>query len=259
MARTIKRTDGATVTVSEEKKISGNPTPFRIGAIACWVAAIAFEVLAVLVFVGKVDLGFCSTMVQLIGFLVLDLICVIVGSQLWKRSNHMSPISGKNKVLFWLYNNLGLVVCAFAFVPFIVIALTDKKADKKTKTVAAVVACIALLIGGLFSVDWNPVSKEEQDGQIAALDGSEVYWTQFGRVYHSHEDCGHLNHSDTLNAGTAEEAVAAGKGRLCKTCAAKDNIVIDENAEKQGEVSEQPQSEEPAESADPERDNPLLN
>ncbi len=246
MARTIKRTDGTVVTEKEAKPV-GNPTPYRIGAIACWLVAIAMEVLAVLVFVGKIDLGFVSTMVQLIGFLVIDLIFVCVGSLLWKKANHIDPASKKNKVLFWLYNNLGVIVCAFAFVPFIIIALTDKKADKKTKTIATVVAVIALLLGSLFGIDWNPISAEEKDAAVEALGDSEVCWTTFGRVYHTSEECGHLNHSDSLTVGTVEEAIAAGKSRICKDCQARDNIIIDENAEKTTETSSEAPAEETTE------------
>ena len=65
--------------------------------------------------------------------LVLDLVCVIIGSQLWKKANRTKPASKKNKFLFWLWNNMGVIVCAFAFIPFVILALTDKKADKKAQ------------------------------------------------------------------------------------------------------------------------------
>jgi len=38
--------------------------------------------------------------------IVLDLIFVIIGSLLWKKANHIDPISEKNKTKFWLWNNL---------------------------------------------------------------------------------------------------------------------------------------------------------
>ena len=62
----------------------GNAKTLRIGAIVLWVLALVFEVLAVLVVAGKVDLKFMSELAQLIVFLVLDLVCVVIGSQLWK-------------------------------------------------------------------------------------------------------------------------------------------------------------------------------
>ena len=38
------------------------------------------------------------------------------------------------------------------------------------------------------------------------------------------EDCGALNHTETLTAGSVEQAVASNRTRLCSFCAAKDNI-----------------------------------
>jgi len=166
----------------------GNATGLRIGAIALWVVAIALEVVAYLMLIGKINLTFMSTLTQIIIALVLDLVCVIIGSQLWKKANHIKPASEKNKLLFWLWNNMGLIVCTIAFLPFVILALTNKNADKKTKAIATVVAAIALLIGGVASYDFNPVSVEEQQAAIEAIN-TQVVWTPFGKVYHTHEEC----------------------------------------------------------------------
>ncbi|MBR4157817.1 MAG: hypothetical protein IKR07_02750 [Oscillospiraceae bacterium] len=201
----------------------GNATGLRIGAIILWVAAIAFEVLALLVVLGKLHIGFMSSLLQLIVFIVLDLACVIIGSQLWKKANHIRPASEKNPFLFWLWNNLGVVVCVFAFVPIIIIMLSNKNLDKKTKVIATVVAIIALLIGGVASYDFNPVSQE----QLAAAESAitdDVYWSPFGHVYHTHDDCQALNHSDQLTYGSVEQAIAANRTRLCSFCAKRDEI-----------------------------------
>ncbi|MBQ6115941.1 MAG: hypothetical protein IJL08_01295 [Oscillospiraceae bacterium] len=85
-------------------------------------------------------------------------------------------------------------------------------------------AVIALLIGGVASYDWNPVSQEQQTAAIQALGDEQVYWSPFGHVYHTHEDCGALNHSDTLTVGTVEQAIAANRTRLCSFCAKRDAI-----------------------------------
>ncbi|MBR6697717.1 MAG: hypothetical protein IKL73_05545 [Lachnospiraceae bacterium] len=201
----------------------GNATGYRVGAVLLWIVAIALEVVAVLMFIGKIDLKFMQVLYQMIAALVLDLVFVIIGSQLWKKANHIKPASEKNKVLFWLWNNMGLIVCAFAFIPFVILALTNKEADKKTKAVATVVAIIAMLIGGLLSYDWNPVSEEQQQAAMAAIQ-NDVYWSPFGRVYHTHDDCGHLNKTEELTYGTVEQAIAAGRTRLCSSCAKKDDI-----------------------------------
>lgn len=218
---------GEEVAAGSRKKTAaapvGNAAGLRIGAVVLWVVAIAFEVLALLVVLGKVDLHFMSQLAQLIVFLVLDLACVIIGAQLWKKANHIRPASEKNKLTFWLWNNMGVIVCVIAFVPFIILLLTNKNVDKKTKAIATVVAVIALLIGGVSSYDWNPVSQEQQQAAMEAI-SDDVYWTRFGHVYHTHDDCQALNQSEELTYGTVEQAIAANRTRLCAFCAKRDAI-----------------------------------
>ncbi len=218
---------GETVEAGSRKKKAaapvGNAGGLRAGAIILWVVALVFEILAVMVLIGKINLKFMPSLYQIIAFLVLDLICVIIGSTLWKKANHIKPASEKNKLKFWLWNNMGLIVCAVAFIPFVILALTNKEADKKTKAIATVVAVIALLIGGVASYDWNPVSEEQQQAAMEAI-SDDVYWSPFGKVYHTHEDCSSLNQSDTLTYGTVEQAIAEGRTRLCSFCAKKDDI-----------------------------------
>ena len=201
----------------------GNAKGLRIGAVALWVLAIVMEVLALLVVLGKINLKFMPTLYQLIAFLVLDLAFVIIGAQLWKKANRIDPVSEAKKFKFWLWNNMGVVACVIAFVPIIILMLSNKNLDKKTKTIATVVAVIALLIGGVCSYDFNPVSEEQQQAAINAVEG-EVFWSPFGKVYHTHDDCQALNQSDTLTYGDVEQAIAANRTRLCSFCAKKDNI-----------------------------------
>ena len=215
-----------------EAKPVGNAAGLRAGAIVLWVVAFVFEILAVLVVFGKLNLKFMPTLWQLIVLLVLDLACVIVGSQLWKKANHIKPASEKNKVTFWLWNNMGVIACVIAFVPVIILMLTNKDLDKKTKAIATVAAVICLLIGGVSSYDFNPVSVEQQQAAIEAIDG-DVFWAPFGKVYHTHEDCQSLNQTDTLTYGSVEEAIAANRTRLCAFCARQDDIttVVTDEAE----------------------------
>ena len=208
----------------KEAKPVGNARPLRVWAIVLWVLAFALEICALMVYLGKLDLQFMPQIWQLICFLVLDLICVIIGSQLWKKANHIDPISEKNKTKFWLWNNMGVIVASVAFVPFAILALTDKNADKKTKTIATVAAVICLMIGGVASYDFNPVSSEQLQAAQNTLGGKTVYWTTFGKVYHTHDDCSHLNRTETLTYGTVEQAIANNRVRLCKTCAKQDGV-----------------------------------
>ncbi len=225
----VSADSGKEVAAGSKKKVKeaapvGNATGLRIGAVALWVVAIALEVVAYLMLIGKINFTFMSTLTQIIIALVADLVFVIIGSQLWKKANHIKPASEKNKVLFWLWNNMGLIVCTIAFLPFVILALTNKQADKKTKAIATVVAVIALLIGGVASYDFNPVSQEEQEAAMEVFGEDLVYWTPFGKVYHTNTECQALNHSDTLVEGDVEKAIAANRTRLCSFCAREDNI-----------------------------------
>ena len=202
----------------------GNPKALRIGAICLWVAAIIFEVLAVLVLFGKIHLTFMPVIWQLIVFIVLDLACLIIGSQLWKKANHIDPASEANPTKFWLWNNLGVIVAVAAFFPLLILLLTNKDLDKRTKAICTVLAAIALMVSGLTGYDFNPISEEQLDAAVEALGDEQVYWAPFGKVYHTHEDCSSLNQSETLTVGTVEQAVAAGRTRLCYFCAQQDNI-----------------------------------
>ena len=207
----------------KQAKPVGNSMPYRIGAFALWAVALVLEFVAIFILFGKITWSFLPQLYLIIIALVLDLACVIIGAQLWKKANHIKPASEKNKFLFWLWNNMGVIACAVAFIPFVILALTNKEADKKTKTIATVVAVIALLIGGVASYDFNPVSEEQQQAAIEAIN-TNVYWSPFGKVYHTHVDCSALNQSETLTEGNVEEAIAANRTRLCSFCAKKDEI-----------------------------------
>lgn len=224
-----KKKHNITQSTAEGKKIEaakpiGNPTGLRIGAVVLWVLAIAFEVIGVMMLFGKITLTFMPTLAQLIIVIVLDLACVIAGAQFWKKANRIDPASEKNKVKFWLWNNMGVIVCIVAFFPFVILLLKNKDLDKKTKAIAVVVAIIAVLIGGLASYDFNPVSEEQLQTATSTLGDTPVYWSTFGKVYHTHEDCGSLNQSDNLTVGSVEQAIAENRTRLCSFCAKKDAI-----------------------------------
>ena len=210
-------------TATGEKKVQqakpvGNAGALRCGAVILWVLAIACEIFAFLFYFGKINITFAPTMAVIIGAIVLDLIFVVIGSLLWKKANLIDPASKKNKVKFWLWNNMGMIVSIFAFLPLIILIFTDKekKFDNNTRIIAGIVAVVAL-IALAFGHDWNPVSQEDLTAAQTEIT-DDVYWTHYGHVYHLSEDCQHLNNSDTIVVGTVEEAIAANKSRLCKTC-----------------------------------------
>lgn len=224
MAKEHTLTQSTAAGGAKPAKPVGNAGALRAGAIVLWIAAIAFEVCAILSLNGTIQIGTIQPLYLLIGFMILDLICVIIGSQLWKKANHIKPASEKNQLTFWLWNNLGSIVSVIAFLPLIILILTNKDADKKTKTIAAIAAAVCLAIGGVTSYDFNPVSAEQQEAAMQALGEQTVYWAEHGKVYHTHEDCQHLDRTDNLTYGSVEQAIAENRVRLCKTCAKRDGI-----------------------------------
>jgi len=200
-----------------QAKPTGNATLYRILAVVCWVIAIGLEVCAVLTILEKIELPM-PIIWGVIIFLVADLIFCVLGSQLWKKANHIDPASEKNPLKFWLWNNIGVIMAAVAFLPFVILALTSKNTDQKTKTIAVIAAVACLAISGLAGYDWNPISQEQKSSAEHILEGVDVYWTNFGHRYHLDMDCSSLGRSENLTKGTVTEAIADGKTHLCKFC-----------------------------------------
>ena len=218
--------DVATEVKVKNVEATGEVGNKRIIAIVLWVVAIIFEALALMSLMqsspiyGK--LPFFEPIVWMCIFLALDLICVIVAGQLWKKANHIDPPSEKNAFEFFVKSQLGAILSVIAFLPFLVMALLDKDADKRTKTIAAIVAAVALAIGVGTSADFNPVSSEDlqamQQNAIELGDGT-VYWTEHGTVYHLNPNCSHIINSSTIYSGDAAAAYEHGLSRPCKDCA----------------------------------------
>ncbi len=200
----------------------GDPGKRRPIAIALWVLAIVFEVLAWLVFNGTLANLPGKLMIWLIAFIVLDLICVVVAGQLWKQANHIDPPSEANKASFFLKSQLGAILSAVAFVPIIILMLTDQDADPQTKKIGTIAAAIALAIGMGTSIDFHPASAEdlaEMEETAIELGSGTVYWTPFGHVYHLNPDCQAIINSSDIYTGDVQAAFEAGRTRACKFCA----------------------------------------
>ncbi|MBR2672359.1 MAG: hypothetical protein IKE27_09160 [Oscillospiraceae bacterium] len=191
--------------------------PKRILAIVFWVLALACEVFAILILSKKMYVGE-NPMIFFWILLAVDFVFVVIGSQFWKKGNDIDPASQKNKFKFFLQNQLGVIVSLIAFVPLIILVLINKDMDKKTKTIATVVAIIALLIAGVSSVDFNPASQEELEAAGEVFSNEAVYWTRFGTVYHLDPDCQAIKNSAVIFSGTVEEAFEANRNRPCSFC-----------------------------------------
>lgn len=195
----------------------------RILAVLCWIVAICFEVIGILRLNGVINL-FPSMSIStfLIICLALDLAFFIPGSLLWKKANHIDPISEKDKTRFWLHNNFGTILSVLAFLPIIIFVFANKDLDKKSKGIVGAVAIAALLIAGFTSYDYNPVSSEQlkkaqMEVDAVSVDGY-VYWAPHSKKYHVDPDCPAFSNSETVYKGTVAQAFEKNLTDPCRRC-----------------------------------------
>ncbi|HEU4849650.1 MAG TPA: hypothetical protein VFS93_04495, partial [Terrimesophilobacter sp.] len=117
---------------AESKSKAGR---FRIIAAVLWVLAIATEAFAIFWLLRQVPFETWH-LILLIGLLVVIAGLAIGGSLLWKKANRLDPASKKDKVRFFVQNQLGAIVTAIAFLPLIVMILLNKDMDGKQKGIA---------------------------------------------------------------------------------------------------------------------------
>ncbi|MBK9335256.1 MAG: hypothetical protein IPM98_01210 [Lewinellaceae bacterium] len=181
---------------------------FRIIATIAFIAAIGFEIGGILL----LQKPPVST-TWLIVLIVADLIFAVIGSLLWQKANRLDPASEKDKVKFFIQNQLGLIIAILAFLPLVILIFTNKNLSGKQKGIVGSVAVIALLIASAVGVDLNPPSQEqyaEQTKEVEALMGgvNHVYWTGSGKSYHLYQDCSYINSARTneIFEGTVAKA-----------------------------------------------------
>ena len=171
----------------------------RIIAFVAWIAAMAGQLFAILKLISD------ETMIWLIVAIVVILALAITGSMLWKKANRLDPASEKDKTKFFIQNQLGAIMGVLAFLPLVVLILTNKEISGKTKGIAGSIAVVAMLAAGITGVDFNPPSVEkytkeiqEQTSELQGLNVADnVFWTKSGNKYHLFEDCQHIKDSGT--------------------------------------------------------------
>lgn len=206
----------------------------RIIALIAWFIAIAGEVFAILKLISD------ETLVWLIVAIVIILALAITGSLLWKKANKLDPASEKEKVKFFIQNQLGAIIGVLAFLPLVIFIFANKNIDKKTKGIAGSIAVVALLAAGITGVDFNPPSIEKYTEEINAqtnvikdlnFDKDNVYWTRAGNKYHIFEDCQHIKGRTGISNGTVKESWdQKGISELCKTCEKRARKMKEERA-----------------------------
>lgn len=191
---------------SDESKAKAKS--LRTIAIISWVVAIGLEIGAVFL-LGKTSVN----MTLLVTLIVTDLIFAVLGSLLWKKSNRLDPASEKDKVKFFMQNQLGLIIAMISFLPLVILIFTNKNLSSKQKGIAGSIAAAALIIAGITGVDFNPPSIEqytEQTKEVEALNNGVnlVYWTKSGKSFHLFQDCSYINTNRTneIFEGTVAQA-----------------------------------------------------
>lgn len=197
---------------------------YRVIAIIGWLIAIGIEIKVILM-LREVPIN----MNWIIGFIVGMLILVVIANILWKKANRLDPASEKNKTKFFIQNQLGLIISVIAFLPLVVLILTNKNLSGKQKGILGSIAGAALLIAGLTGTEFNPVSQEQYAEQTAQVEGfmggvNNVYWTKSGKSYHLYQDCGYINSKRTTEIFQGKVASARELKNItdiCDRCANK--------------------------------------
>ena len=164
----------------------------------------------------------------------IDLVAVVSGSLLWKKSNRFDPASKADGFKFFLQSQLGAFAAGVAFLPLFIFILGSKNLDKKQKTLLGSVAGGALVIAALFGIDFNPPSVEqytEEANRVEWLNEGHdyVYWTKSGTVYHIYSDCSYINTDRTSEIFEGTVAQAHEMKKLTKLCSRCEHRAIEEH------------------------------
>lgn len=129
-----------------------------------------------------------------------------------------------------MQTDLGIVIAAIAFAPIVIVLLSSKNLDKKTKRIGSIVAVIALIAALASGVDYHPVTQEdlnqaEASAAVLADDGL-TYWTPFGEVYHFNPDCQYIKNSSIIRSGSVQDALDAHRSRGCSGCTVEDGTDV---------------------------------
>lgn len=218
---TAKTTDAGggdskpTWTASPEAKKSA--LTLRLIALGLWLLAIGGEAFAIFVLLRQQPVN----LILLIAAIVVIGALAIGGSLLWKRANRLDPASRKDPVRFFVQNQLGAIIAIVAFLPLIVLVLTNKNMDGRQKAIAGSIGVVVAAAAVFFGADFSPPSVEQYSAEtniVQQLTGENVvYWTASGSVFHVCADVPDVNKESAdgqIFQGTVADAHAAGKDRL---------------------------------------------
>lgn len=214
-----KKDDLPEVTWKATPQAKAEAGKLRLFAWIAWVLAIAGEAFAIFWVLKQPDIKIWLLIVMLVvvGALALG------GSLLWKKANRLDPASKRDKIQFFVQNQLGAIITVIAFLPLIIMIFLNKDMDGKQKGIAGGIGIAIMLVVGYFASDFDAPSQEQYSDEariVMELTGKdEVFWTKSGSVFHlcdSVSDVSKESKDGNIYAGTVAEAHAAGKSRLTK-------------------------------------------
>ena len=131
----------------------------RIFAGLAWALAIGGEIAGIVMLrQHRFDHG---NMGLLIGVLVGIAVLAIAGNLLWKAANRHDPASRASPARFAAQNQLGAIISLIAFVPLVVLILTDKDMDPRTRKVAGGLGAVLAVVATMTGISIKPPSVEQ--------------------------------------------------------------------------------------------------
>lgn len=202
----------------------GKAKQLRIFAFVAWLLAMAGQVYAIFNLISD------ETLTWLIVAIVIILALAITGSTLWKKANRLDPAFEEDTTRFFVQNQLGAIMGVLAFLPLVIMILTNKNISGKTKGIAGAIAGIAMLAAGITGADFNPpsiekyseeINKQTEEARNLSIDTDNVYWSKAGNKYHAFNDCHYIKGKALSNGSIKESWEQKGISELCKVCQKK--------------------------------------
>ena len=190
----------------------------RIIAFVLWLVAIGIEIAAIFTLLRPWKNG---NLWKLLVVIAVIAVLSIVGSILWKKANRLDPARRSEPTKFFIQNQLGAFMAVLAFLPLVVLILTNKDMKGKDKWIASAAGIVALLVATLAGVSKDSPSVEKytaETAEVIRLTGKDqVWWTPAGEVYHLCQEASAVNMESKANeirTGSVGTAKAEGKKRL---------------------------------------------
>jgi len=211
---------GVPFLASKESKAKAKQ--LRLFAFLAWLVAIGLQAYAIFGVLFQAPVN----MTLLIILIVVILALALTGSSLWKKANRLDPASEKDKVKFFIQNQLGAIMGVLAFLPLVILIFTNKDLSGKQKGIVGSIAVVALLIAGIAGIDFDPPSIEqytEETAMVEALNAgyNNVFWSPSGTRYHIYSDCSYIDSERTVEIfeGTVAKARELKNiNELCSRC-----------------------------------------